>query len=199
MDDSVIEEHGRYRVRLALIQDSGSTNPRREYDYHLTNVITPTGQNYIDVDEDGGPLQYGWDYYAPRALDCLRRADAEDLFIRWAKNTHGVTVVEDRPHDGAWSFWYVMPDKAAESTWPPEKIIAAEMREYRAWASGEVYGYVIEKSTVWVPKEGQDVSDIDPVLTERTEWEHVESCGTFYGWESAEEAAREAFAPYKED
>jgi hypothetical protein len=195
-DDNIIETHGRYRVRLEIQQNSYGYNPRTNQDCNLTNVITPTQRGYIDVDEDGGPLQYGWDYYSTRALDCIRRADAEDLFIRWARIFHGVTVIEDRPHDGAWSFWYVMPDKAKESTWPPEKIIEAEIKEYRAWAEGEVYAYVIEKSLTWVPKGGQEVNDFPG---EMTTWHEEESCGGLIGREYAEEAAKEAFAPYKED
>ncbi|MFE9833987.1 hypothetical protein ACFYP4_02390 [Streptomyces sp. NPDC005551] len=185
--DDVLETAGKYRVRLVIDQDSGSVNPRKDYD-HLANVITPAQQNYISVDENGGPLQYGWDYFSTRP-------DSERLFIRWAKMRHGATVVEDRPCDGAWALWYLMPDKAAESTWEPEKVIESEIQEYRAWAEGDVYGYVIERSVTWVPKEDPEGE------AEMTTWEEVEegSCWGLIGCEWAEQAAKEAFEPYKRE
>lgn len=179
----VLETAGKYRVRVEVQQDSESSNPRTEQD-NLTNVITPTQQRYIDVDKDGGPLQYGWDYFSTRA-------DSEKLFIRWARMVHGITVVEDRPHDGAWSFWYITPEKLAETTWPAEKAIEAEIREYRMWAEGEVYGFIIEKSTHWVSE--------DHGGAEMDTWEHEDSCWGYIGRENVEDAAREVFAPYAEE
>jgi hypothetical protein len=196
--NKILETHGRYRVYVELEQNSGIYNPRTYDDTPLTNVITPTQQRYIDIDEDGGPLQYGWDYFAPRALDCLRRADAEDLFVRWAKITHGATVIVDRPHDGAWGLWYLMPDKAAETTWSPEKVINFEIQRYRDWAQGEVYAYVIERSVKWVPEEGQEFDADEPTPEPMITWETADSCGGYIGYDEAKEAALEAFAYYKE-
>jgi hypothetical protein len=197
--NEIIEAHGRYRVYLKMEPDSYDFNPRTWDDTPLANVITPTQQRYIDIDEDGGPLQYGWDYYSTRALDCIRRTGAEDLFVRWAKIFHGVTVIEDRPYDGAWAFWYLMPDKAAETTWSPEKLINFEIKRYRDWAQGEVYAYVIERSVKWVPEEGQEFDDDESTPETMITWETADSCGGYIGYDEAEKAALEAFADYKED
>lgn len=181
----ILETAGKYRVRLEIDQDSGRFNPRKDYD-HLANVITLKGQNYIDVDENGGPLQYGWDYFAGRDNDV-------ELFIRWARMVHGAVAIEENPVEGARSIWYLMPEKAAESTWEPEKVINSEIEEYRAWAEGEVYGYIIERSVTWVPKEDPNGE------VEMETWEEVEegSCWGFVGYDYAKEAALEAFEPYK--
>lgn len=188
----VLETAGRYRVRLVVQQDSESANPRTEQDCNLANVITPKGQRYIDVDKDGGPLAEGW----KRIEDGY--VDAVPVFTRWAKIFHGATVVEHRPHDGAWSLWYVMPGKLAETTWPAEKVIESEIKEYRAWAEGEVYGHIVEKNVTRIARDAEDRDD--PELDdETTEWEHVDSCWGYIGREYAEEAAREAFAPYAEE
>lgn len=197
--NEILETHGQYRVRLEIEQDSYGYNPRTWDDTPLANVITPTQRDYINIDENGGPLQYGWDYYSTRALDCISRAEAEDLFVRWAKIFHGATVIVDRPHDGAWGLWYLMPDKAAETTWPPEKLINFEIQRYRDWAQGEVYAYIIEKSVTYVLKDGQDVSDIEDLDDELVTWETADSCGGFIGYDEAKEAALEAFAEHKED
>lgn len=177
----VLETAGKYRVRLEVQQDQQDSNPRTNQDCNLANVITPTQQRYIDIDENGGPLQEGWDYFSVRP-------DSEKLFARWALMAHGVTVVVHNPHDGAWGLWYVMPDKMAEvgEGVTPEQIIEGEFREYQAWASGEVYGHVIEKRTHWTSEDDQEMDT----------WEHVDSCWGYIGREYAEEAAREAFEGY---
>jgi hypothetical protein len=179
----ILETAGKFRVRLEV--DTDPQNPRQEFD-HLANVITLKGQRYIDVDKNGGPLQYGWDYFADRE-------NGVDLFIRWARMVHGVVAIEDNPIEGARSIWYLMPDKAAESTWEPQKVIESEIREYRSWAEGEVYGYIIERSVTWVPKDEPEGE------VEMSTWEEVDegSCWGFIGYDYAKEAALEAFEPYK--
>lgn len=191
-DIDVLETAGRYRVRLAVQQDSQECNPRTNDDCNLANVITPKGQRYIDVDKDGGPLADGWERIEDRYVDAV------PVFTRWARIFHGATVVEDRPYDGAWSLWYVMPDKLAETTVPAEKVIEVEKGEYRKWAEGEVYGYIIEKDVTRIPRDAEDREDPD-LDDETREWEHVDSCWGLIGWEYAEETAREAFAPYAEE
>lgn len=191
-DLDILETAGRYRVRLEVQKDSESANPRTGQDCNLANMITPKGQRYIDVDEDGGPLEEGW----KRIEDGY--VDAVPVFARWARIFHGVTVVEDRPHDGAWSLWYAMPERLAETTWTAERVIESEIREYRRWAEGEVYGHIVEKDVTRIPRDAKDRDD--PELDDETrEWEHVDSCWGYIGREYAEDAAREAFAPYAKE
>lgn len=190
-DLDILETAGRYRVRLEVQKDSESANPRTGQDCNLANVITPKGQRYIDVDEDGGPLQHGWDHFSVRP-------GGEDMFIRWARIFHGATVIVNRPVQGAWVLWYLMPDKAAESGISPERTILAEIEEYQAWADGEVYGHIVEKDVTRIPRDAEDRND--PELDDETrEWEHVDSCWGYIGREYAEDAAREAFAPYAKE
>lgn len=184
---NVLEISGAYRVRLVAELDGGS-NPREDQDCNLANVITPTQRQYVSIDEDGGPLQYGWDHFSVRP-------DSEKLFIRWARMVHGVKVVESRPEGGAWAFWYVMPEKLAEAgpEVTPEQIIAAEEVQYRAWAANDVWGIIIEKSVVWIPEDGQ-IEIGEGIPTRRTTWEHVDSCWGFIGREYAEAEARNQLA-----
>lgn len=191
-DMDILETAGRYRVRLEIQQESESANPRTDQDCNLTNVITPKGQRYIDVDENGGPLADGWERIEDRYVDAV------PVFTRWAKLFHGATVIEDRPHDGAWSLWYLMPDKAAETPWEPKRVIELEIDQYRKWAEGEVYGFIIEKDVTRIPRDAEDREDPD-LDDETREWEHVDSCWGHIGREYAEEAAREAFAPYAKE
>ena len=183
----IIEKSGGHRVRLEVQQDSESSNPRTNQDCNLTNVITPKDQRYIDVDADGGPLQDGWDRFT---ADYASKDRVVEVFTRWARIFHGTTVVEDRPHDGSWSLWYITPEKLAETTWPAEKAIEAEIKEYRMWAEGEVYGCIIEKAVGW--------SRLDKKVDIRVTWEEVDSCWGLVGREYAESFAREEFGPYRE-
>lgn len=181
MVNDILETADGFRLRLEI--EDGPVNPRRDYD-HLVNVITPKGQRYIDVDEDGGPLRYGWDHFSARA-------NGAELFIRWARIMHGAVAVEDKPTEGAWAIWYLMPAKAKESTRPPEKVIDAEIREYRSWAEGDVWNYVIEKRVEWEPAEKNGDAEKTMIT-----WEIEESVSGFIGREYAEQEARGAFSDF---
>lgn len=189
-----ISGNGKYRVRLEV--DPHPSNPRTEWDSNLCNVITPKGQRYIDVDEDGGPLQDGWD----RLFGKYDDDDAVKMFTRWARVFYGITVVEQRPHDGSWSLWYVTPENLAETSWPAERVIEAEFKEYRAWDEGDAYGVIVEKRVVLVPRDDEDRNDPDLNLADETEtWETVEDCWNYIGHAYATSAAKETFESYAKE
>ena len=169
-----VTENGSYRARLEL--DRYPFNPRKDYD-HIAHVITPTGQCYIDVDEDGGPLQGAWDTVA-------HRDDAVEIFTRYARIVHGATVVADRPDKGAWSLWYVMPERVKEISISPEEVIALEIQEYRNWESGEVYACVIEERVTWQRADAEDDESMET-------WERVDSCCGLNGADYAKSYALE--------
>lgn len=190
MAGEIIEQVGRYRV--SLHHQEGADSPRVSGD-PISNVVTAKNWRYDNVDSDGGPLQYGWDYFADRE-------NGDELFIRWARMTHGAVVVEDRPHDGATAFWYLMPQALAEigTVVDPVEFLNAEIREYRSWAEGDVWGIVIEKSVIWEPKEGQ-VTHGDGISSRLTTWEHAESCWGYIGRTYAEREAKEQFEIYRNE
>jgi hypothetical protein len=179
-DESIIATSDDGRMRVRLVTDEDAPNPRTFYD-HITHVITPTQSDWIDVDADGGPLQHGWDHFRTRA-------DGEAMFVRWARIFHGAVVVEDRPVRGAWSFWYLMPAAFDEIGVPAEQYIKGDIAEYRAWADGEVYRYVVERGVDWIRRDDERES--------MTTWEEVDSCGRYYGWEFAGQAAKYALSTH---
>lgn len=180
--NDIIQTKGEFRVRLKI--DEHPENPRRTYD-HLANVITPKGQRFIDVDEDGGPLQYGWDHFADSD-------DGIDKFIRWARIMHSATAVYVRPAggQGVRAIWYVMPDKAKETTHSPQEVIDSEVREYQSWTEGDVWTCVIEKREVWVPENGNGDS------RRMVSWVEEDSVSGLIGRDYAEEYAQKAFADF---
>lgn len=175
-------EDGRYRVRLESDPDPEAHNPRTESD-HLSHVITPTQSRYIDVDKDGGPLQEGWNHFSVRP-------DSEKLFLRWVAAFHGAEVIEHRPERGAWGFWYLMPEQFSEVS-DPKAYLEAEIQEYRAWADGEVYGWIIERRQGWTADDGSGA-------TQET-WEREDSRWGLIGSGYALEEAEREFADFLKD
>lgn len=168
--------------RLRLVVDEYPANPRGEFE-QLTNVVTVPSREYADIDADGGPLADGWVYFMQRHND----SDAVELFERWARVFHGAVTLYDTPYRGPNSVWYLTADDQREVP-DPMACIRGERDEYRAWAEGDVYGYVIEREVTW---RRTDVPSV-----EMTTWELGDSCYGFYGYEYAVEAAREAWADW---
>jgi len=64
---------------------------------------------------------------------------------------------------------------------------SAALEEWRAYAEGDVWGYVVEERQTW---RNQATGET------REEWGHVDSCFGFYGSQYAEEEARVVFRRY---
>ncbi|WP_434589957.1 hypothetical protein [Streptomyces sp. A5-4] len=69
-----------------------------------------------------------------------------------------------------------------------EGYVEAEMEEYEAWATGDVWGFVVEERVGWTRDDAPDES--------METWEYVDSCSGFYGGTYARQQAREALAFY---
>lgn len=178
----ILETAGQFRVRLRVDQDSGSCNPREDYD-HVAYAVTVPHSHYADVAE-AGPLVDGWDRIK-------HRSDAVDLFTRWARIFHGAVVQYHTPERGPNSVWYILPEQIKEIGGTPEEALRVEIQEYQDWAEGNVYGYIIEKAVEWKRTDGEDET--------RTTWEEEESCWGLIGYDWAVQAAKEEFAPYKKE
>jgi hypothetical protein len=184
MDVLETSTDGKYRLSMAA--DTNAENPRRDYE-HVTWVITPKQRGpyrSVEIDPTGGPLQDGWDRVADRD-------DAVEVFTRWARIFHGAVVVEDRPDQGPWALWYMTPAQIAEIGNTPDEAIRIEIEEYRAWAAGDVWGYVIQEAVGWQRSDG----GVGVLVTQ----EDVESCWGYIGREYAEGEARRAFEAYEKE
>jgi hypothetical protein len=184
-------EDGRYRVRLFRDEDAGPANPRTRDDTNLVNVITLSGQGYINVDEDFGPLAESWE----RVKD---HPNAVEVFTRYATSVHGATVMYDRPYDGADAIWYFMPEKLSEvgPHITAEMVIKDEIEEYQRWREDEIYAYVVEENVLRVKVDRSTMTPIPGSGVER--WEKVDEAQEWglLGYESAAEEARLALIPY---
>lgn len=176
-----VSKNGQYRVRLVDDPFQGEVNPRTNRKT-LCHAVTAPGTRFIDVDERPGPLSDGWDRVKGHRYD-----QAVKIFTRWARIFHGAVTLDDRPHDGANAVWYMMPAQFTETT-DPAGYLKCERDEYRAWAAGEVYGFVIENSFTWTPADGSD--------GELTTWGTEHDSYGYIGYSYAESAALDEFKHY---
>lgn len=185
MSDDVLAttDDGRFRVRL--VPDEAPENPRNDQDtcVHVITIDTHHGK-YHPVDEDGGPLAAAWEFYG------WNRWGGIDNFTRYAAIYHNAIVLESNPHDGPRSLWYMTGEEAIalDCGLLTEGYIEAEMEEYEAWASGDVWRFIVEQRVGWT-------RDDDPDESMDT-WEHVDSRSGFYGSTYARQQARDALAFY---
>jgi hypothetical protein len=176
-------EDKRYRVRLAV--DESAHNPREDYD-QIVYAVTLPHSRYNDIAE-AGPLVDGWERIK-------EYPNAVDLFERWARIFHGAVTLHDTPHEGPGAIWYIMPAGIAEVP-DPRAALEASRDEYRAWASGDVYGYIIEEAVDWRRVDGKDDDGM-------TTWEEVDadgSCWGLIGYQYAEGEAKQEFAAFLKD
>ncbi|MCX2949918.1 hypothetical protein [Lentzea sp. NEAU-D7] len=190
MTSTLIPEF-RYRIE----HDEYAENPRTT-GAAVTNVITFLRRNYLPIDDDFGPLSAAWMRLAYRYSSPL----AVRIFERYARAIHGAVTLVDRPSDGAFAIWYVMPDDVDFWTGAkrgnPEQmesgglqLLRDERDEYRSWANNEAVRFVIEKRTTWTNPDHED----------RDSWEEVEAVGGFFDEGEAEAEARAALSRREED
>ncbi|MGW1364799.1 hypothetical protein ACWCQP_46285 [Streptomyces chartreusis] len=176
-------DDGRFRVRL--VPDKEARNPRAD-DTNLIHVITIDtyhGRN-LPVDKNGGPLAAVWERLK------WNRWKGVDTFTRYVAVMHGGIVLESAPQGGPRSLWYVTGEEAAaiDGGLLTEAYVQAEMDEYEAWATGDVWSYIVEERVGWR-------RDDDPDEAMQT-WEHVDTCRGHYQTPYAQAQAREALAFY---
>lgn len=134
------------------------------------------------VDRWGGPNNTGWSYVE-----------------KYLRAFLGATTVQTW-YSG--DNWYVAYDTTAWREYIGTTAAGEEfgdlMAEWKAYVNGEVYGYVVEKrqTVETIRRLVTDAGDDSEEISRETadEWELVDACSGFYGYEYAAEAAREALA-----
>lgn len=191
-------DDGRYRLRI--VPDEDPLNPRENGDY-VTNIASPNNTGYIDPEPGGGPyghiLRYLFDKYGS-GFNNRRNGDTLELFARAVRMLGGSAHVFDSGSYREYVPHVIYLTKEAydkelaanrehqpDWTFDPAKWLEAEAQEYTNWATGEVYGWVIDKNVVWVKKD-------DP-NEEMAVWDQEESCWGFNGYEYAKECGMEEF------
>lgn len=149
--------------------------------------------------------------YADKVTEVYRRLNGdEDAIERYLRIFHGAySVAWDSSQNGrylafdtaAWRESVGLTDEFLESgtdseTFDRSKIADGSLSEVMAWANGEVYGYVVEKlerfRRVYVNADGVELPSQEVAPIEE-EWQEVDSCYGFYGYDAVKEAAEQAF------
>jgi len=180
-------EQGLYRVRVEVDQDASMCDPRDND--NLGVIVALRHRQYIWPQEDGAAVN------APTVVDAILDRGFQTV-SRWLRVAHGVPVVlplhigggnrdvlsVGRADEviGAEDYAGVIYARESEGMTSEhvEQVLRAELTEYASWCEGEVYGYVVERST-------DDDGEV---------WGEVTSCWGHIGQEWAEQAAREALA-----
>lgn len=197
MSHDVLETsaNGNYRVRL-------------EYDMYAETPYDDGMTPILRIERYGSPEHVGMSS-RPHDLDSAVEAAVE----RWGSpNGHQWFKVERflRAFLGATTVqtwysgdnWYVAYDTTAWREYVGTTAAGEEfgdlMSEWKAYVNGEVYGYVVEKrqTVETIRRLVTDAGDDSEEISRETadEWELVDACSGFYGYEYAAEAAREALA-----
>jgi len=195
VDEQVETEHGIYRFRLEQDDDTSWNNPR-DFDCQVAVIVAQAARYILPQEGD----------HVRTILDALDRRDGMRAVARWLRICHGATVVlplylrgDDTlsPGDAAdlnshnrWNVVGLAYDTPATravlgedaTTEQVEGSIRSELDEYGKWATGEVYGYVVER----VDEDGNVLDDFDSC------WGHI-------GDEWAAEAGSDALAYVIED
>lgn len=182
--------------RVRLVQDEDCTSPR-DFDCNIGKIVA-LSTRYDWPMEDGDTV----------SADRIASATQEYSFravSRWLRMFHGATMVlplyiggDDRPIAGteferARSYIGVTFDqpKTREITGVTQESIARglkeDIEEYGRWATGDAYGWVVERRAPHPHPECKATHHAD-------DWQHVDSCWGFIGYEYAESEARSALA-----
>lgn len=200
MSETVIERDG-LRVRI-----DSDTYPEPPYNDGGTPLLRVSSSRYGEAPEQVTEIT---PYVLPDEIIKAARHFLFDLgdeakFERYLRIYHGTTSIKWWGDSRATDYNYVTFDTAA---WREElgltdqyltdhaelfKSDIANMDEWIAYVTGEVYGVVIEELVTWVRFHGDGVTVFDT----RQEWELVDSCYGFYGYEYAVESAKEQFDNY---
>lgn len=162
------EEVGEYRIEIVL--DTDPQNPRREYDHAVTMVCFHGRYNLGDDHEYHKDDYSSWDelrkaiekHEKPVAIKPLYLYDHSGLAL-------SIEAFSDPWDSGQVGWAYLTPENEEKFGIPDaEKAIEAEIEEYAAYLSGDVYGFRVYLGD-----------------------EEVASCWGFYGLDYCKEAARE--------
>lgn len=177
-DADIIEVQGMFRVRLQL--DDSAEQP---YDDGATPILQlEAGRS----DYVGGHRAEAFNKQAAPYLDAFRAFESTgqqlEVFERYLRIFHGAVKVQGWHTGYSREYGYLAFDTAAwrESVGAPDTLADEDyLAEVRAWAEGDVYGWVVEQDATH-NTEGEE------------DWQEVESCWGFYGRDYAEQAAKEA-------
>ena len=187
-DYDVVEasDDGNYRVRL--VADDYIEQPYDETGPLVLRIMSgwsPSSTAEVLAGDHGN----GEAEAVSRALEHFGSPSDREFrkFEKWARAFLGTRYIDTWYSDG-YRGWYVALDSAAwrAMVGQADDYVRPDgssyLSEWEAWATGDVYGYVVERrvvqETVTRDLDGKEISrDTHPA------WEEVDSCWGFYGYD----------------
>jgi hypothetical protein len=195
-DYDVLEERNGYRVRLRA--DEYAEEPYDESQAPLLRIYRSYDIEHIQIGgrptDDDSQIEEAVRLWGGPSSDEWGKVET------YLRAFYGVTTIETYYSDNT---WYIAYDSAAwrkYAGWEPGDTLPEElhlMTEWRAYVDGDVYYYVVEKKVhVYQDQRRHAPDGFKAVSTEYDEWEEVDACHGFYGYDYAKEAALEALSSY---
>ena len=209
-EHEIIKQEGDLRVTL-----SRDEYPDEPYDDGQCPIVriergsySRGGAEHVMV---GGMRPTDRDDRIEEALDHFMNIGHLDWFERYLRAYHGATVIKQYGPNQSTDYTYFAYDTPewAEAIGFDDKIApradydaskAVQMDEWIAYLEGDVFSYDVERRVnVHMTKKvtREDGSDVGTIERDYAEWEHVDSCGGFYGYKYARECALEALEHQK--
>ena len=175
-------------IEANVLYDQDPLNPREEF-AEITTMVLNGGRNHnfaCEVDKNIWGEASGYDElrellldrFHPLAIRPVYVYDHSGITLRLGANGDNPFTIDANWDTALVGFCMVTPEKYYEAFGeePPSEdrlvsLMAAEVDEYSAYCSGEVYGYV---------------------LTNRSNGEDLDSCFGFYEFDDCVERAKEA-------
>lgn len=188
--EEIVETAGDYRAKIVVDEDAQKPEwdgmvpilqiDSRGYGSYFAEAFNEQAEPYVDAFNRLSDLVAGNGYIY-------------ENFERYMRIFHGSVNVDSYNVGTVREYGYVGFDTAE---WREKMGCTAEqmkdekiLYDLEAWASGDVWGVVIEKRVKW-STDDDDFEDMDT-------WELVESVWGYYGHKYAEESAREQLDFYK--
>ncbi|MGC2652285.1 MAG: hypothetical protein WA317_01495 [Mycobacterium sp.] len=193
------------KYRVYLLPDEDAESPR-DYDGNAGMIVCRPDRDYLWPSEDGDNVsaqEVGFAFRDEDSFGLHHEGRSFRAVARWLRMCHGATVVlplydassglsvgnvDDTPDAG--DYVGVTFDQPSTREGIPEghmvEALTVDVQEYARWATGEVYGYVVERQAPAAHPECHAVHAGE-------QWEQVDSLWALIGHEYAEKAALEAF------
>lgn len=189
---------GNYRVRLVQDDDSdqpGGSGPLilRVENYRYRGCVKVLAGDYGTGEAEA--VTRALEYFGGPNRDTFK------LFEKWARAYLGTKYI-DTWYSDSYRGWYVALDSAAwrEMAGVSDDYVRTPgsegsfLAEWEAWATGDVWGYVVEKRVRELTLTYDPATANELHRTETDAWEEIESSWGFYGYLYAMGEARRALS-----
>lgn len=194
------------RVDCLRVHIYGDDNPSHLNDYETFPYTVRVGGPWASRSEVMTGECYSGTLDESHVRNAWMRLEDDEQVARYLRWFHGAIDVEARQLSRDGDRWYLIatPDYVVRTMGITElttearafirsslEIDALTMGE---WCEGSVYRWELERE-----RSGKKVYDDDGEEEPFTEWEEVDSCGDYIGWDHVETEAREAMALAEEE